>query len=110
MKFGPAVHPRGQGSVERMETWMQEVLSELCKAWPTMWDEYVAAACWIKRTMPDPSPSSTMTPFQLLFRRSTHTTLDMLFPQMNDTEATGGLSNFIESRRHNMREVAEALK
>ena len=89
---------------------MQDVLSELCKAWPTRWDEHVAAACWIKRTMPDSSLPSTMTPFQPLFGRSTRTTLDMLVPQMDDTEATGGLSNFIESRRHNMREVAEALK
>ena len=60
--------------------------------------------------MPDSSLPSTMTPFQPLFGRSTRTTLDMLVPQMDDTEATGGLSNFIESRRHNMREVAEALK
>ncbi|CAN0165439.1 unnamed protein product, partial [Laminaria digitata] len=47
---------------------------------------------------------------KLLFGRSPRTTLDMLVPQMDDTEATGGLGNFIENRRHNMREVAEALK
>ena len=110
IKFGPADHPRGQGSVERAGAWMQDVLSELCKAWPTRWDEYVAAACWIKRTMPDPALPSAMTPFQLLFGRSPRTTLDMLIPQVDDTEATGGLSNSIENRRHNMREVAEALK
>ena len=51
-----------------------------------------------------------MTPFQLIFGRSPRTTRDMLVPQKDDTEAEGGLSNFIESRRHNMREVAEALK
>ena len=49
-----------------------------------------------------------MTPFQLLFGRSPRATFDMLIPQMDDTEATGGLSNFIENRRHNMREVTEA--
>ena len=53
---------------------------------------------------------SAMTPFQLLFGRSPRITLDVLVPQMDDAEATGGLSNSIESRRHNMREVAEALK
>ena len=89
---------------------MQDVLSEICKTWPTRSDEYVAPACWIKRTMPDPSLSSAMTPFHLLFGRSPRTTLDVLVPQMNDTETTGGLTDFIEKRQHNMREVAEALK
>ena len=60
--------------------------------------------------MPDPSLPSTMTPFQLIFGRSPRTTRDMLVPQKDDTEAEGGLSNFIESHRHNMREVVEALK
>ena len=89
---------------------MQDALYELCKAWPRRWEEYVAARCWIKRTMPDPSLPSTMAPFQLLFGRSPRITLDVLVPQMDDAEATGGLSNSIESRRHNMREVAEARK
>ena len=47
IKFGPADHPRGKVSVERVGAWMQDVLSELCKAWPTRWDEHVAAACWV---------------------------------------------------------------
>ena len=108
--YGPADHPRGQGSVERVGAWILDVLSELCKAWPTRWDEYVALACWIKRTMPDPSLPSAMTPFQLLFGRSPRTSLDMLVPQMDDTEATGSLENFIEGRRHNLREVREELE
>ena len=108
--YGPADHPRGQGSVERVGAWILDVLSELCKAWPTRWDEYVALACWIKRTLPDPSLPSAMTPFQLLFGRSPRTSLDMLVPQMDDTEATEGLENFIEGRRHNLREVREALE
>ena len=60
--------------------------------------------------MPDPSPPSAMTPFQLLFGHSLRTALDVLVPQMNDTETTGVLTNFIENRRHNMRNVAEALE
>ena len=86
------------------------MLSELCKAWPTRWDEYVALACWIKRTMPDPSLPSAMTPFQLLSGRSPRTSLDMLVPQMDDIETTGSLENFIEERRHDLREVREALE
>ena len=110
IEFGPAGHPRGQGSVERAGAWMQDVLSEICKTWPTRWDEYVASACWIERIMPDLSLSSTITPFELLFGCSPRTTLDVLVPQMDDTENTGGLTNFIEDRRHNMREVTEAMK
>ena len=60
--------------------------------------------------MPDPSLPSAMIPFQLLFGRTPRTALDVLVPQMDDTETTGGLTNFVENRRHNMREVAEALK
>ena len=78
---------------------MQGVLSELCKAWPTRWDKDVSAACWIKRTTLDPAQASAMTPIQLQFGRSPRTTLDMLIPRMDDTEATGGLSNSIENRK-----------
>lgn len=41
--------------------------------------------------------------FQLLFGRIPGIALDMLVPQMGDTEATGNLKTFIENRRHNMR-------
>ena len=33
----------GQRGVERVGARIQDVLSELCVAWPTWWDEYVAA-------------------------------------------------------------------
>ena len=62
------------------------------------------------RTTTDPSLRSVMIPFQLLFGRSPCTTLDKLVPQMDDTEATGGLTDFIYNRRYYLREVAEALK
>lgn len=89
---------------------MVDVLFELCKARLTRWDEYVALTCWINCTMTDPSLPSAMTPFQLLFGRSLCTSLDMLVPQMDDTEAIGGLEYFVEERRHNLRDVREALK
>ena len=57
-----------------------------------------------------PVPTLRMTPFQLLFGRSPRTSLDMLVPQMDDTDATGGLDNCIEGHRHNLREVREALE
>ena len=34
IRYGPADHPRGQGAVERLGGWLQEMLSELCKTWP----------------------------------------------------------------------------
>ena len=57
-------------------------------------DEYVAPACWIKRTTPGPSRPSAMTPFELMIGRSPRTALDVLIPRMDDTETTGGLTNF----------------
>ena len=110
IEFGPAGHPRGQGSVERAGAWMQDVLSEICKTWPTRMDDYVAPVYWIKRTTPDPSLPSAMTPFPLLIGRSPRTALDELIPRMDDTETTGGLTNFIGNRRHIIRDVAGALK
>ena len=90
---------------------MQDVLSEICNMWSTRWDEYVAPACWIKRTrsMPDPSFPSAMTPFQLLFGRSPRIALHVKVPQTGDTETTRGLTNFIENRPHRMGEAMEAL-
>ena len=79
-------------------------------AWLTWGDEYVALASGIKRTMPDPSLPSAMTPFQLLFDRSPRTSPEMLVPQMDDTKTTGDLENFIEKRCHNLRKVREALE
>ena len=51
INFGPADHPRGQDSVERAGEWIVGVLSKLCKAWPTRWNEHVALACSIKRAL-----------------------------------------------------------
>ena len=44
LDVGPANHPRGQGAVERMGSVLQQLLSELCQAWPERWDDYVAVA------------------------------------------------------------------
>ena len=110
IKSGPADHLRGQGSVDRAGAKKQDVQPEICKTWPTRWKEYVALACLIKRIIPDPSLPSAVTPFQLLFGRSPRTTLDVLVPQMDGPETTGGLTNVIDNRRHNIREVAEAPK
>lgn len=43
--FGPTDHPRGQGSVERLGGWLQELLAILCNSWPHRWDEYVSLPC-----------------------------------------------------------------
>ena len=39
--YGPTNHPRAQGAVERVGGWLQEVLSELSKSWPRIWDRFV---------------------------------------------------------------------
>ena len=103
--FGPADHPRGEGAVERLRGWLQELLAELCRSRPERWDEYVSPAIWIKRTSPDVSLPSNMTPFELLFGRKPRTSSDSLVPLSAETEQSGGLDNFVERRKQSLREV-----
>ena len=110
IRFGPADHPRGQGAAERLGGWLVEMLAELCRTWPERWDEYVSPAIWIKRTLPDMALPSKLTPFELLFGRPPRTSLDSLVPTATEAEGTGGLDNFVERRKQNMREVGLALE
>ena len=110
IQYGPADHPRGQGAVERLGGWIQDVLSELCVPWPERWDEYVPPACWIKQSMPDPALPGNMSPFEILFGRKPRTSLDTLVPHMDDSEAAEGLDSFIEKRRQVLREVRQVLE
>ena len=110
IRFGPSDHPRGQGAVERLGGWLQEMLSELCKSWPDRWDEYVSPALWMKRTLPDVSLPSNMSPFELLFGRRPRTSLDTLVPGAGVTDNTKGLDNFVEQRRQNLLEVRLAME
>ncbi|CAB1107819.1 unnamed protein product [Ectocarpus sp. CCAP 1310/34] len=103
--FGAADHPRGQGSVERLGGWLQELLAELCRPWPDRWDEYVSPAMWIKRTLPDTSLPTYMTPFEFLFGRKPRTSLDSLVPLTDEMDQERGVDNFVERRKHNLREV-----
>ena len=89
---------------------MLDMLAELCITWPRRWDEYVSPACWIKRTLPDPTFPIHMAPFELLFGRKLRIPLNTLVPQINATERSGGLDNFVESRRQNFKEVRLALE
>ena len=89
---------------------MLDMLAELCIAWPKRWDEYVAPACWLKRTLPDPTLPNNMTLFELLFGRKPRISPDTLVPQIDATDVSGGLDSFVESRRQNFREVRLALE
>ena len=89
---------------------MLDMLAELCIAWPKRYDEYVSPACWIKRTLPDPTLPKNMTPFELLIGRKPRVSLDTLVPQIDATDRSGGLDNFVESRRQNFREVQLTLE
>ena len=106
---GPADHPRAQGCVERLGSWIQDVLSELCAAWPKRWYEDVVLVCWIKRNLPDTSLPGKMSPFEILFGHKPRTTLDTLVPHMDDTEENGGLDALIEQRKKMLREVRQVL-
>ena len=91
LDFGPADHSRSQGEVERFGGWLQEMLTELCRAWPDHWDEYVAPTCWIKHTL-DSSLPSKMTVFELLFGLKLRTFLDSLVPLLDNTTQSGLVS------------------
>ena len=86
------------------------MLAELCRAWPDRWDEYVAPAGWIKRTLPDSSLQSNMTAFELLFGRKPQTSLDSLVPLLNGAAQTTSLDNFVEQRKQNLLEVCKVLE
>ena len=110
LDFGPADDSRGQGAVERFGGWLQEMLAELCKAWPDRWDEYVAPACWIKRTLPDSSLQSKMTACELLFGRKPRTSFDSLVPLLDGAAQATSLDNFVEQRKKNLLDVRKVLK
>ena len=110
LDFGPADHSRGQGAVERFGGWLQEMLAELCKTWPDRWDECVASACWIKRSLPDSSLQSKMTAFELLFGRKPRTPLDSLVPLLDCAAQATSLDNFVEQRKQNLLEVGKVLE
>ena len=60
------------------------MLAELCRAWSDRWCEYVALACWIKRTLADPSLPFKIAAFELLFGCKPRTSLDSLVPLLDD--------------------------
>ena len=70
----------------------------------------MSPAIWIKRTLPDVSLPSNMTPFELLFGRTPRTSLDSLVPLSAETEQSRGLDNCVERRKQNLREVRLALE
>ena len=108
--YGPADHPRAQGSVERLGGWIQDALSELCESWPERWDEYISPACWVKRTLPDPRLPGNMSPFEILLGRKPRTPLDTLTPQIDGADTAEGLDSFIERRQQVFSEVKSAME
>ena len=83
--------------------------AELCRAWPDRWDEYVAPAFWIKRTLPESSIPSKMTAFELLFGRKPRASLDSLVPLLDDIIQPDSLDNFVEQRKQKLLEVRKSL-
>ena len=108
--FGPADHPRGQAAVQRRGGWLQELLAELCQSWPERWDEHVSPAIWTKRTLPDASYPSNMTPFELMFGRKPRTSLDSLVPLSEEAGQSGGLDNALKQRKQGLRGVRLAFE
>ena len=95
--------------VERMGGWLHEVLAELCKSWPTRWDEYVRAACWIQRTTPGPCFPSGGTPFMIKFGRDAGTNLDALTPALDGEGFRTGLDSFVAEKHQTLLELRRIL-
>ncbi|CAB1106551.1 unnamed protein product [Ectocarpus sp. CCAP 1310/34] len=110
LDFGPANHPRGQGTVERMGAVLAQLLSELCQAWPRRWEEYVTVATWTHRMQQDESLPGNASPCQMLFGRSPRTPLDQLAPSLDNSGAALGLEPSVEETRHKHIQVTEALR
>ena len=110
LDFGPANHPRGQGTVERMGAVLSQLLSELCQSWPARWDEYVPIATWAHRMQPDESLPGHASPYQMLFGRSPRTPLDQMTPTLDNTNAALGLEPMIEETRRKHVEVTKILQ
>ena len=67
-------------------------------------------ACWVKRTTPDTTLPSAISPFEVLFGRKPRTQLDALTPQVNGEASGQGLVEFVEERKRRLREVYELLR
>eukprot|EP00752_Nemacystus_decipiens_P012408 g10995.t1 len=110
LDFGPTNHPRGQGTVERMGAVLQQLLSELCQAWPQRWDEYVAIATWAHGMQPDESLPGHVSPYQMLFGRPPRTPLDRLSPSLDNSGSAFGFESTVEETRRKHVEVEEVLR
>lgn len=88
----------------------QGMLSELCHAWPTRWDEYVAVATWAHRTLPDERLPNHESAYQLLFGRAPRTPFDQLSPTLDDSRPAIPLERTVEETRRKIIEVLEALR
>ena len=101
----PAVHPRSQGTVERMGGWIHKGGgAELCKRCPGRWDEYVEAACWVQRKTPDSRLISRGTPFRIL------TNIDGLHPVLDGDSFRTGHENFVAERQQTFRDLIGILE
>ena len=107
--YGPADHPRAQGTVERLGGWLHETLVELCKSWPRRWDEYVQPALWLHRTTPDPQLPGKATPLRLLFGRDCRTQIDATSPSP-DNEGMVGLHNLAADQSESLRLIRALRK
>ena len=105
--YGPADHPRAQGTVERLRGLLHEALGELCKTWPRRWDEYVQPALWIHRTTPDLRLPGKPTPFRIFFGRDARTHLDAPQPEVDGGDFRGGMHSYVADKRQAYKEVRD---
>ena len=89
LDFGPANHPRAQGTVERLGGWLQEIITELCISWPNKWDDDVSVATSIYRMEPDDRLPNKASPYRMFFGREPRTPPDQLSPTLDNSGPPG---------------------
>ena len=105
--YGPADHPRAQGTMERLEWWLHGAIEELCKIWPRRWDKYVQPALWIHRIATNVRLPGEPTPFRLFVGRDARTQLDASHPEIDGGDFRGGMHSYVADKRQAYKEVRD---
>lgn len=87
---------------------MQNLLQKMSFARPERRDVYASPQCYVLHTFLDPSLHAKSSPFEVLFRRKSRTTLHTLVPRI-DSEQSERSDAFFEQRGQILGELRQAI-
>ena len=105
--YGPADHPRAQGTVGRLGGWLHEALGELCKTWPRRWDKYVQPALDLSYHV-GPAFTGEVNSHPFFFGRDARTQLDATHPEIDGGGFRGGIHSYVADKKQTYKEVLDA--